>query len=71
MLDEWRLLLRRPLAALIPTLLDASPWSRELLQVTPFTGVLSARERTPVYKAFASVDRASLADTTVSMERAS
>ena len=71
LLDEWRLLLRRPLAALIPTLLDASPWSRELLQVTPFTGVLSARERTQVYRAFARVERVILSDTTVSMERAS
>ncbi len=71
LLDEWRLLLRRPLAALIPVMLDPSPWSRELRQVTPFTGVLSARERTEVYKAFARVERATLADTTVSMERAS
>lgn len=53
LLDEWRLLLRRPLPALIPVLLDPSPWSRELRQVTPFTGVLSARERTEVYRQFA------------------
>ena len=53
LLEEWRLLLRRPLSALIPVLLDPASWSRELRQVTPFTGVLSARERTEVYRKFA------------------
>ncbi len=71
LLDEWRLLLRRPLAALLPVMLDRSPWSRELRQVTPFTGILSARERTEVYQAFARVEREPLAETTWSMARAS
>ena len=53
LLEEWRLLLRRPLSALIPVLLDPAPWSRELRQVTPFTGVLSARQRAEVYRQFA------------------
>ena len=71
LLDEWRLLLRRPLAALLPMMLDPSPWSRELRQVTPFTGILSARERTEVYQAFARFEREPRAEPIWSMERAS
>lgn len=64
LLDEWRLLLRRPIDSLVPVLLDPSPWSRELRHVTPFTGILSARERTRVIREFArdeEVTRASSA----------
>jgi transcriptional regulator with XRE-family HTH domain len=61
LLDEWALLLRRPLSALLPVLSDPSPWARELRHVTPFAGLLSARERTAVYKAFAESERTSLA----------
>lgn len=57
LLDEWALLLRRPLSALLPVLRDPSPWSRELRHVTPFTGVLSAQERARVYREFALSDR--------------
>ncbi|MEI6739565.1 MAG: helix-turn-helix transcriptional regulator [Gemmatimonadaceae bacterium] len=53
LLNEWRLFLRRPVDALTAVLLDPSPWGRELRQVTPFTGVLSAEERTRVYQRFA------------------
>ncbi|MEO7520693.1 MAG: hypothetical protein ABIW79_02640, partial [Gemmatimonas sp.] len=59
LLDEWKTLLRRPLPALLSVFADPSPWARELRQVTPFSGVLSARERARVYRAFASADRAS------------
>jgi transcriptional regulator with XRE-family HTH domain len=52
LLDEWRVLLRRPLSALLPVLTDPSPWCRELRHVTPFTGVLSALERKEVYQNF-------------------
>lgn len=64
LLDEWALLLRRPLSALLPVLQDPSPWSRELRHVTPFTGVLSAGERARVYRAFAQSEprRADAAD---------
>ncbi len=58
LLDEWRVLLRRPLSALLPVLRDPSPWARELRHVTPFTGVLSAAERTRVYRDFAHAERA-------------
>jgi transcriptional regulator with XRE-family HTH domain len=49
---EWRVLLDRPLEDLVPVLVDPSPWARELRHVTPFAGVLSAAERTSVYKRF-------------------
>jgi transcriptional regulator with XRE-family HTH domain len=52
LLDEWAVLLRRPLSALLPVLRDPSPWARELRHVTPFAGVLSARERARVYREF-------------------
>lgn len=63
-LDEWGRVLNRPLATLLQVLEDPSPRARELRQVTPFAGVLSARERATVYRRFAEtehtdVDRAS------------
>jgi transcriptional regulator with XRE-family HTH domain len=59
-LREWKLLLDRPLQALLPILTDPSEWARELRHVTPFGGVLSARERTAVYEAFAHRERTGL-----------
>ncbi len=56
LLDEWAVLLARPVAALLPALTDPDPWARELRHVTPFAGVLSAGERTEVYAAFARDD---------------
>ena len=61
LLDEWTVLLRRPLDALLPVLRDPSPWARELRHVTPFAGVLSARERAQVYRAFFEAEQATLA----------
>jgi transcriptional regulator with XRE-family HTH domain len=49
---EWELLLDRPVPELVPALTDPSPWARELRQVTPFAGVLTAEERTEVYRSF-------------------
>ena len=54
---EWRMLLARPVAALLPVLTDPDPWARELRQVTPFAGVLSAAERAAVYREFAESER--------------
>lgn len=51
-LREWRVLLDRPLSALLPVLTDPDPWMRELRHVTPFAGVLTARERARVYREF-------------------
>ncbi len=71
LLDEWEVLLRRPLSALLPVLSDPSPWARELRQVTPFTGILSAGDRAKVYRAFAVAERALPARGSLPMERAS
>ena len=57
LLEEWRVALRRPVAALLPLLTDPAPWARELRQVTPFAGVLSASERSEVFAAFAEQER--------------
>lgn len=70
LLDEWRVLLRRPLDALIPVFNDPSPWARELRHVTPFTGILSAPERARVYRDFAHAERAALTDAIVARARA-
>jgi transcriptional regulator with XRE-family HTH domain len=70
LLGEWRVFLRRPLEALVPVLLDPSPWGRDLRQVTPFTGVLSAKERAEVYRQFARDERTTT-DETMTGHRAS
>lgn len=54
LLLEWKLLLRRPVLALLPVLTDPNPWARELRQVTPFAGILTAAERADVYRAFSN-----------------
>jgi len=49
---EWEVLLDRPVSELVPALIDPSPRGRELRQVTPFAGVLTAKERAEVYQSF-------------------
>lgn len=71
LLDEWRMLLRRPLDALVPVLSDPSPWARELRHVTAFTGVFSASERAHVYREFARIEGAAMLQATAAAERAS
>lgn len=58
LLREWSVVLDRPLKALLLVLTDPSEWARELRHVSPFGGVLSARERTEVYRTFAREDAA-------------
>jgi len=58
-LREWRVLLKRPLPALLELLVDPGPWARELRHVTPFAGALTAAERAAVYRRFAEEERAS------------
>ena len=70
LLDEWRVLLRRPIDALIPMLTDPSPWARELRHVTPFSGVLSAAERARVYREFARAEGAAITAASLTTERA-
>ncbi|HEX9564515.1 MAG TPA: helix-turn-helix transcriptional regulator [Gemmatimonadaceae bacterium] len=57
LLREWGVILDRPLPALLPVLTDPGEWARELRQVTPFSGVLSAAERNATYRAFADAER--------------
>ncbi len=71
MLDEWRVVLRRSLSALLPVLRDPLPWARELRHVTPFTGVLSSAERAGVYREFAHVERANRTQDSIAMRSAS
>ena len=57
LLDEWSVLLKRSVPELISMLTDPSPRARELRQVTPFAGALSAKERAREYRAFADQER--------------
>ncbi len=68
LLDEWRYLLRRPIDRLLPVLSDPAPWARDLRHVTPFTGVLTARERVQVYRAFAVREEADVRAVDVSRQ---
>ncbi len=58
LLDEWERLVDGPLPELVAVLTDARPQARELRQVTPFAGVLSARERAVVYRRFQRAESA-------------
>jgi len=71
LLDEWRVLLRRPIDALVPVLTDPKPWARELRHVTPFTGSLSAAERAQVYRGFAERELAAMPSRPEPLERVS
>ena len=57
LLREWELLLDLPVPHLRSLLTDPRPHARELRQVTPFAGVLTARERAAVYRKFADDNR--------------
>lgn len=57
LLREWEVLLDLPTEHLISLLTDSDPHARELRQVTPFAGVLSAPERARVYQAFAEDEK--------------
>lgn len=52
LLREWRRILRRPIPDIVDVLLDPRPHARDLRQVTPFAGLLPARERADVYASF-------------------
>ena len=56
-LEEWGVILNRPVSALQDLLTDSDPWARELRHVTPFGGVLDARERAEVYGKFMTDER--------------
>jgi transcriptional regulator with XRE-family HTH domain len=50
----WRAILQRPILEIVEILGDPRPLARELRHVTPFAGVLTARERATLYRRFAS-----------------
>ena len=52
LLDEWDDHLCRPASEIIELLADPGSRARELRHVTPFAGVLTASERTAVYRPF-------------------
>jgi hypothetical protein len=52
LLREWRVLLALSVEDLSEILTDIRPHARELRQVTPFAGALTARERAEVYRSF-------------------
>lgn len=56
LLSRWRALLDRPVEEIVETLVDPRPSARELRHVTPFAGVLTARERAQVYRQFARTE---------------
>ncbi len=56
LLSRWRVLLDRPLEEILEVLVDPRPSARELRHVTPFAGVLTARERTRIYRRFARME---------------
>ena len=55
LLREWQILLSLPVSDLIEILTDIRPHARELRHVTPFAGILSARERASIYRSFETV----------------
>ena len=52
LLDEWERILRLPSSLVASRMLDPSDHGRDLRQVTPFAGILDARSRAAIYRAF-------------------
>ena len=53
LLEEWGRLLDRPTEEIVAVMVDPSLHARDMRQVTPFAGALSAKERTRAYRRFA------------------
>ena len=58
LLEEWDRVLRLPLEEIVEVMADPRMRARDLRQVTPFAGVLTADERARVYRRFAESDGA-------------
>ena len=58
LLDEWAEILEGPVSEMIDVMLDSSVHARDLRQVTPFAGVLTATQRADVYREFRRRERA-------------
>lgn len=52
LLDEWKHILDAGVERICAVLVDPGEHARELRQVTPFAGVLTAAERAQVYRSF-------------------
>jgi transcriptional regulator with XRE-family HTH domain len=59
LLNEWVRILEGPVDQIIAVMTDQSPDSRELRQVTPFAGVLTAAQRAQAYQEFRRREEAS------------
>jgi len=57
LVNEWRDILTRPIESIIESMMDPSVHGRDLRQVTPFAGVISAADRAAVYARFADEER--------------
>ncbi|PID62066.1 MAG: hypothetical protein CSB44_04830 [Gammaproteobacteria bacterium] len=53
---RWALWIELPVTELVMLMLDPGPLAREMRQVSPFAGLLSAAERTAVLRAFQQVN---------------
>lgn len=58
LLGEWRTVLGQSVGGIAELLVDPRPHARDLRQVTPFAGVLSAAERAAVYGRFRRTEQA-------------
>lgn len=56
LLAEWDRILQSPPRLVASRMLDPSDRGRDLRQVTPFAGILDARTRAAVYRAFRTAD---------------
>ncbi len=52
LLNQWQVWLTFPLENLISKILDPYPQAREMRQVSPFSGVLSPKQRTQILRQF-------------------
>jgi len=53
LLHEWSQILKRPIDGIVDVMTDPRLHARDLRQVTPFAGILTAAERSQVYAGFA------------------
>jgi transcriptional regulator with XRE-family HTH domain len=58
LLDHWWIWLRLPVDDLIARMTDPEPFAREMRQVSPFAGILDARQRAQLLKAVRRENRA-------------
>lgn len=57
LLDEWAVVLGRPVPELADVLRDSRPYARALRHVSPFAGIFSAAERAGLYRQFRATER--------------